>query len=94
MANQIRGGNLPFSEALGEEDLLLIYGDRMREVLRAKNIAIPQIGVGNFRWQFYQLHKEFYNDRLMDQQFGQKRFILYAPTWDDSEQNGSFLESI
>jgi CDP-glycerol glycerophosphotransferase (TagB/SpsB family) len=87
-----KGWKSRYFEALGGEDLLLIYGDRMREVLRAKNIALPQVSVGNFRWQFYQLHKEFY-DRLMDQQFGQQRFVLYAPTWDDSEQNGSFWKA-
>ncbi len=87
-----KGWKSPYFEALGGEDLLLVYGDRMREVLRAKKIALPNISIGNFRWQFYRLHKKFY-DMLIHQQFGQKRFILYAPTWDDSEQNSSFWKA-
>ena len=87
-----KGWKSPYFEALGGEDLLLVYGNRMREVLQAKKIALPTISVGNFRWQFYQMHKNFY-DNLMLEHFGQKRFVLYAPTWDDSEQNGSFWKA-
>jgi hypothetical protein len=86
-----KGWKAPYFEALGSEDLLLVYGERMRQVLRSKNIQVPQVSVGNFRWQFYQTHYTFYN-QLMEKQFGKHRFVLYAPTWDDSEQNGSFWQ--
>jgi CDP-glycerol glycerophosphotransferase (TagB/SpsB family) len=84
-----KGWKSPYFEALGTEDLLLVYGDRMREVLRRKNIRLPQISVGNYRWQFYQTHRSFYN-QLLDQQLRIDQYVLYAPTWNDSEQNGSF----
>lgn len=88
-----KGWKAPFFEALGEEDLLLIYGERMKQVLEAKGIRVPQITVGNFRWQFTQTHQSFY-DELMDQSFGEEGFILYAPTWQDSEQNSSYPNAL
>lgn len=88
-----KGWKSPFFEALEDEDLLLVYGERMRQVLRAKNVQVPQISIGNFRWQFYQTHHAFYN-AILDKHVEKKEFILYAPTWDDSEQNSSFWQSV
>jgi len=76
-------------EALGAEDLLLVYGARMRHVLERHNVRVSQQSIGHFRWQFYEAHRAFYNE-LMNQEFGERRFILYAPTWDDAEQACSF----
>jgi len=87
-----KGWKSSYFEALGKEDLLLIYGERMRGTLRSKNITLPQVSVGNFRWQFYQTNRSFYN-YLMNKTFGKGRFILYAPTWDDCEQNSSFWKA-
>lgn len=87
-----KGWKRPFFEALEREDVLLVYGQRMREILRAKNIKLPQISVGNFRFNFYRANREFY-DHLLQKHFGNQRFILYAPTWEDSEDNGTFWEA-
>ncbi len=86
-----KGWKSSFFETLGEEDLLLVYGQRMRDVLAAKKVTIPQLSVGNFRWKFYQQHREFYN-KLMTERFGDRRFILYAPTWEDSEKNSTLWD--
>lgn len=83
-----KGWKTPFFEALQDEDLLLVYGQRMRDVLLAKNINIPQISIGNFRWEYYQRHKAFY-----DKMFS-KRHVLYAPTWEDADNNGTFWEAL
>jgi hypothetical protein len=80
-----KGWKSPFFEALKEEDFLLVYGQRMRDVLEAKNVSIPQISVGNFREEFYKKNKSFYDAFIP----GTSRFILYAPTWEDSEDNGT-----
>ena len=77
-----KGWNTPFFEALIGEDLLLIYGQKMRDVLREKKVTIPQFSIGNFRKQFTIQHSSFY-DTLIKNRFGDKRFILYAPTWDN-----------
>lgn len=87
-----KGWKTKYFEALGEEDLVLVYGERMRGVLRAKNVGIPQISVGNFRWQFYQDHRAFY-DTFVEKRFGPEPFILYAPTWDDFEQKSSLWDA-
>jgi CDP-glycerol glycerophosphotransferase (TagB/SpsB family) len=80
-----KGWKSPFFEALQSEDLLLVYGQRMRDVLKEKNISLPQLSIGNFRKEFYLQHRSFYDALLPD-----RRAILYAPTWEDGEQNGTF----
>jgi len=77
-----KGWNTPFFEALVEEDLLLVYGQKMRDILREKKVIVPQFSIGNFRKQFTIQHSSFY-DALMKDRFGENRFILYAPTWDN-----------
>lgn len=88
-----KGWKKPFFEALQKEDLLLVYGQKMRDVLSSKEISLPQLSVGNFRKRYFETHRVFY-DELMDKKFGKQRVILYAPTWEDSEQNGTFWAAI
>ncbi|HEX2583288.1 MAG TPA: CDP-glycerol glycerophosphotransferase family protein [Chlamydiales bacterium] len=87
-----KGWKGPFFEALEKEDLLLVYGQKMRDVLAAKNVKIPQFTIGNFRLEYFKKHREFYA-ALLQQRFGEERFVLYAPTWEDSENNGTFWEA-
>lgn len=87
-----KGWKGPFFEALGKEDLLLVYGQHMRNVLAQKKINLAQASIGNFRQKFYHFHHSFY-ERLLHERFGASRFILYAPTWEDSEENGTFWEA-
>jgi CDP-glycerol glycerophosphotransferase (TagB/SpsB family) len=88
-----KGWKTPFFEALAEEDLLLVYGQRMRDVLLAKKISIPQISIGSFRWLYMQKHKPFY-EQLLAQHFQDRRFTLYAPTWEDRDRNGTLFEAL
>jgi hypothetical protein len=87
-----KGGKGLFFEALEQEDLLLIYGQKMRTTLLDKAISRPTFSIGNFRYLFYQKHRAFY-DQMIDAQFGTSRFILYAPTWEDMEGNGTFWQA-
>ncbi len=88
-----KGWKQPFFETLQEEDGLLVYGQRMRDVLQAKQVQVPCVSVGNFRKVYFEKHRQFYT-KLMDEKFGAKEFVLYAPTWEDSEGNGTFWEAI
>jgi len=137
-----KGWKQPFFEALGQEDLLLVYGQKMRDTLAAKQIAVPQFSIGNFRYEYYKKHRTFYDalliprviqesvveqeassdflaeardiakgkDRSEDEKYEAKapplnrllnherykdlpRFTLYAPTWEDSENNGTFWDA-
>jgi CDP-glycerol glycerophosphotransferase (TagB/SpsB family) len=87
-----KGWKAPFFEALQKEDLLLVYGQKMRDVLAAKKVTIPQFAVGNFRYEYFKKHRKFY-EALIQERFGEQRFVLYAPTWEDSESNGTFWEA-
>jgi hypothetical protein len=82
-----KGWKNPFFEALQTEDLLLVYGQKMRDVLVQKKVHIPQLSIGNFRLQYYEQHRSFYNA------FFPRRHILYAPTWEDVDSNGTFWEA-
>jgi CDP-glycerol glycerophosphotransferase (TagB/SpsB family) len=88
-----KGWKEPFFEALQQEDGLFVYGQRMQDVLQAKNISIPQLRVGNFRKQYFEKHRPFY-EQLIAKKFGDQPFVLYAPTWEDTEKNGLFWEAI
>ncbi len=87
-----KGWKKPFFEALEQEDLLLVYGPRMLEVLAAKKIQLPTLSIGSYRHEYHQLHRTFYEKQL-SHRFGSRRFALYAPTWEDSENNGTFWET-
>lgn len=82
--NSDKGRNSPFMEALKEEELLLTYGPRMEEFLKEKGVNVPTERVGNYRLEYYQKHRKFY-DHLAP-----KSTFLYAPTWQDGEKNSSF----
>ena len=49
------------------------------------------VSVGNFRWEYFLKHQKFYQNMIHFPQKGKK--ILYAPTWDDSENNCSFWKA-
>jgi hypothetical protein len=88
--NSDKGWDSPFMEALQDEETLLIYGNRMRHFLQAKQVHKPMLCVGNYRLAYYERHKQFY-DQLLDLD-PQKKRVLYAPTWEDQEGSSSFRE--
>lgn len=76
--------------ALLDEPRLLIYGKKMEAALKEKQVTSPSFTVGNYRLLYYQKKKEFY-DKLLPIQ--ENPTYLYAPTWDDYENNSSFKDS-
>lgn len=85
--NSDKGRSSPFMEGLVEEDLILTYGLRIENFLKEKGIDVPTKRIGNYRLAYYQKHKAFYDTFLP---IKEKPIILYAPTWQDREQNSSF----
>ncbi len=81
--NSDKGWEGPFFEGVGE--IALVYGQKMIDFMHRKRAHPKTIRVGNFRWHYYQKHRSFYAN-LVPKTTG----ILYAPTWDDSENNCSF----
>ena len=63
----------------------------MMEMLKELNIPTPNYAiVGNYRLQFYQKNRSFYDSLLSFDQ--KKRTLLYAPTWKDSDSATSFFD--
>ncbi len=92
--NSDKGHLLPWMEALRSEDAAFVYGPKMIDFLAQKNVKIPtMIRVGNFRYVYFQKHRQFY-ENLLDTIGLKKSFILYAPTWKDAEGSGSFERAI
>lgn len=85
-----KGKNAFFFEALKEEKLLLIYGEKMKETLVEKGVLLPTFSIGNFRLDYFLQKKSFY-DRMVAMPQGVNFF--YAPTWEDQESSSSFWNS-
>lgn len=80
-----------------EIDLLLLYGERMEQILKDKNLYdLPkQIeNIGNYRLAYYKEHQSFYDDLVELEVFSKfkrkKPILFYAPTWEDQEGSTSF----
>jgi hypothetical protein len=80
-------------------DLLLIYGPRMEELLRYKQLLDKPkkyLHVGNYRYLYYLKHKSFFDEKAYCDIFSKfKRdqpVLLYAPTWEDHEKSCSFFD--
>lgn len=89
--NSDKGWNTPFFEALGSEAIAFVYGQKMIDFMRAKNVFPKTLRVGNFRWHYFLKHKIFYSKKIFFPK--SKKTILYAPTWDDAENNCSFWKA-
>lgn len=91
--NSDKGRIFPFFEALRDEELALIYGQKMADFLKDKKVAPAVIRIGQYRYRYYQKWRSFY-DALPIVEFSKKQpTILYAPTWEDSENNCSFWKA-
>jgi teichoic acid glycerol-phosphate primase len=90
--NSDKGAKGPFFECLNNE-IALVYGQKMIDFMHEKNVFPKTFKIGNFRWQYYLKHKAFYK-KLVDAVLPKTtRNFLYAPTWDDAEGNGSFWKA-
>ena len=85
--NSDKGKSVPFFEALADEELLLTYGPKMERFIREKGITVPFHQIGNYRYAYYQKHRDFYDQLLPPKT---EKTILYAPTWQDAESLSSF----
>ena len=91
--NSDKGRIFPFFEALRDEETALIYGQKMADFLKDRNVDPPVIRIGQYRYSYYQKWRSFY-DALPVAAFSKKQpTILYAPTWEDSEKNCSFWKA-
>lgn len=87
-------------EQLENEDIVLVYGQSMLDVLRASG-ALDRINgtvrIGNLRYQYYLQHREAFDAHFRQEvlcQFKKEQeLILYAPTWYDQEQSSSFFDA-
>lgn len=79
-----------------EEDLNLIYGQNMLDLLK-QNKALDKLKAyvltNNLRKNFYEKNQSFYDNMVKEEilsQFSKKQqTILYAPTWNDSQESSS-----
>ncbi len=90
--NSDKGRTLRTTDPQPRQDIALIYGDHMLELLRTTGALshIEHVVVtGNYRYAFYRQHQNFY-DKLAEEYIwshfiAEKPTILYAPTWPDKE---------
>jgi hypothetical protein len=90
--NSDKGHASPLMEGLKDEETLLVYGPKMVDFLKNKNVLCPTISLGNFRLEYYRRHKKFYDSLIQELALPSMRTILYAPTWQDGENSTSFFQ--
>lgn len=86
-----KGHIAPYFEALKEDPLALIYGEQMETILKQANLTLPTLRIGHFRSLYYQKMRSFYDSLSLPLSFrAAQPTLLYAPTWEDVENNCSF----
>jgi CDP-glycerol glycerophosphotransferase (TagB/SpsB family) len=90
--NSDKGHASALMEGLKDEENLLVYGPKMVDFLKAKNVSRPSILLGNFRLEYYRRHQQFYDSLVEKLALPSKKTILYAPTWQDGENSTSFFQ--
>ena len=77
-----------FYEGLREEEVVLLYGQKMVDLFTRLKIPLRYRRVGHFRWNYYQKVRSFYDTLSLGFHFPKnQKTILYAPTWEDIENN-------
>ncbi len=98
--NSDKGHLSLFMEGLNQEEVALVYGNKMIDFLKKKK-AFAQLKnyviTGNLRKSYYFQHKAFY-DQIVQNLILRKlpsaeKTVFYAPTWKDTESSSSFLEA-
>ena len=97
--NSDKGHVIPYMEGLQNEEMALVYGQKMIDFMQDKG-AFSQLKahvvVGDYRRAYYLRNKAFYDSALarkIDRQIPiGKKVALYAPTWRDAESSSSFLD--
>ncbi|MBM3199191.1 MAG: hypothetical protein FJZ58_08100 [Chlamydiae bacterium] len=99
--NSDKGHKVVWMETLNQERALLVYGQRMLYFLQNKGVHLESKHIfmlGNHRKEYYERHKTFYRNLVMQQikiplSFTGK-VIVYAPTWEDAEDSSSFYRGL
>lgn len=98
--NSDKGHLFPFMEALENEEIALVYGQKMIDFLAQKRVLQnlkSTVVTGNYRHLFYQNHKNFYDEiiskEILSKVERSSKMILFAPTWQDSEKSSSFFDA-
>ena len=96
--NSDKGHIDPNEDLLMNQDLTLLYGSHMQDMLHKRGVLATLNGfvtVGNFRHLCYLKHNEFYDDIVEKEIFSKfekkQTTLLYAPTWKDPEDSSSFF---
>lgn len=90
-----KGQISPYFEALAKDQIALIYGQKMEDVFVSKGLILKMIRVGHFRSLYYQRWRTFYDGLDLGIHFAKSQpTLLYAPTWEDSENNCSFWKAM
>lgn len=96
-----KGYRTPILASYALHDGVLIYGDLLKKMLIELNIwnAIASHSiVGNYRWLYFQKHRQRLRRVAETEIFSQlkprQRTLLYAPTWQDADHATSFFRAI
>lgn len=88
--NSDKGIHSSYFKALNEEKALIVYGKKMEELFiekKAIGLGAHLFYLGNYRAFFFEKHKTFYNKITQKEIFSklpnENPTILYAPTWED-----------
>lgn len=80
------------------EDITLVYGQQMLDVMKQEGTYQNLHGYvmsGNYRYTYYKQHRAFFDTLFQNEvlsHFAKKKpIILYAPTWQDSDNSTSYF---
>jgi hypothetical protein len=83
--------------ALPGQETALLYGQQMVDLYKEKSQVKKLILTGNYRYPYYREHQAFYNELAEKEIFSKlsksKRTLLYAPSWNDGENDSTFFTS-
>lgn len=97
--NSDKGYKKPILAPITKQDIVLIYGEHMVQRLKTQKLwdqIRNPIFIGNYRLAFYRKYQNFYDNLVEKEIFSRlnpkNSNLLYAPTWDDSEESTSFFK--
>ncbi len=90
-----KGYAAPLLRHFAEQEFCLVYGKLLKDMLSELKISAQVIATGNYRLQFYEKNRAFYDslaEKEVFSRFPKKQpTLLYAPTWKDSDASTSFF---
>lgn len=94
--NSDKGHLSSHMEALHEEEIAIVYGQKMIDFLQQKGVfdqLKEVVKVSNYRLRYYLQNKAFFDSLIQPRILFGKKTILYAPTWKDVEDSSTFYEA-